>query len=188
MKFHSQFSIFNFQLFFLFVFFFALCGCHDPQQDDNLKLLPTTQEVNKQLIPSQQKFIRQETDEINQYIKLHNYDMQATPTGIRYMIYEHGKGDLAKVGNYVQIAYTISLLDGTLCYDSKKDGPREFRVGKDDVESGIHQAIQLMRKDDKAVFIIPSYLSQGIAGDRDKIPPSAVVIYDITLLKIQDKP
>lgn len=193
MRGHFQFSSFpkgirpyNFHLFFPLIFSFALCSCHD--QENNLRPLPTTQEVNKQLIPSQQKFIRQETDEINQYIKLHNYAMQATPTGIRYMIYKHGKGETAKVGDYVQIAYTIRLLDDSLCYDSKKDGPREFRVGKDDVESGIHEAIQLMRKDDQALFIVPSYLAQGIAGDRDKIPPSAVVIYDITLLKIQDKP
>ncbi len=177
------------RIFITLLFCSLLCSCHnDEQQDDMLQPAPNTQAVNKQLIPSQQKYIRQETDEINQYIKLHNYTMQTTTTGIRYMIYEHGAGDIAKVGNYVQIAYSISLLDGTECYDSKKDGPREFRVGKDDVESGVHQAVQLMHKGDKGLFIIPSYLAQGIAGDRDKIPPSAVVIYDITLLKVQDKP
>jgi FKBP-type peptidyl-prolyl cis-trans isomerase len=134
-------------------------------------------------------YIQQETDEINQYIKVHQYPMLTTGTGIHYMIYEHGQGkDLTKVGNYVQIAYTIKLLDGTLCYDSKKDGPREFLVGKDDVETGIHQAVQLMHLGDKGLFILPSYLAQGIAGDRDKIPPGAVVVYDITLLRVQNKP
>jgi FKBP-type peptidyl-prolyl cis-trans isomerase FkpA len=182
MKFHLRF-------FYLSLFFFTLCGCHhDQPQDDNILPPPNTQQINKELIPSQIKYIKQETDEINQYIKVHAYTMLSTPTGIRFMIYEHGKGDFAKVGNYVQIAYSIKLLDGTLCYDSKKDGPREFRVGKDDVESGVHQSVQLMQVGDKGLFIIPSYLAQGIAGDRDKIPPSAVVIYDITLLKVQDKP
>ena len=167
-----------------------VCSCHNTQQDDDNSLQPppNTQEVNKDLIPSQRMYLQQETDEINQYIKVHNYPMQATGTGIRYMIYEHGKGDLAKVGKYVQIAYSIKLLDGTLCYDSQHDGPREFLVGKDDVETGIHQAVQLMHLGDKGLFILPSYLAQGIAGDRDKIPPGAVVVYDITLLKIQDKP
>jgi FKBP-type peptidyl-prolyl cis-trans isomerase FkpA len=177
--------------FFLFLLIsFSVCACHNDQQqdDDTMQAAPNTQEVNNELIPSQQKYIKQETDEINQYVKLHHYVMQTTGTGIHYMIYTHGKGDLAKIGNYVQIAYTISLLDGTLCYDSKKDGPREFCVGKDDVESGVHQAIQLMRLGDKGLFILPSYLAQGIAGDRDKIPPDAVVVYDITLLKVQDKP
>lgn len=132
--------------------------------------------------------MRQEADEINQYVKTHNYPMQVTGTGIHYWIYEHGKGDLVKVGQYVQIAYTISLLDGTVCYDSKQGGNREFCVGKDDVESGIHQAIQLMRLGDKGLFILPSYLAHGIAGDQDKIPPGAVVVYDITLLRVQNTP
>ncbi len=167
----------------------SLTGCHqDRQQDDDSFVPPNTQEINKQLIPSQQKYIRQETDEINQYIKVHEYAMQTTGTGIRYMIYEHGKGPVAKAGNYVQIVYSIKLLDGTLCYDSKTDGPREFRVDKDDVESGVHQAVQLMHVGDKALFILPSFLAHGIAGDHDKIPPGAVVIYDISLLKVQDNP
>ena len=79
--------------------------------------------------------------------------MQTTGTGIYYMIYYHGKGELARTGEYVQIAYTISLLNGTVCYDSKQDGPREFCVGKDDVESGVHQAVQLMHLGDKGLFI-----------------------------------
>jgi FKBP-type peptidyl-prolyl cis-trans isomerase FkpA len=166
-----------------------LYSCNHNEQDSTNAPPPLTpQEVNKQLEPSQKMYIRQEADEIAQYIKAHKYPMQITGTGIHYWIYEHGKGNLAKVGNYVQIAYTISLLDGTLCYDSKQEGPREFCVGKDDVESGIHQAVQLMHLGDKGLFILPSFLAQGIAGDRDKIPPGAVVIYDITLLKIQDKP
>lgn len=176
------------QRFFLFLtLLFFICSCHNNQQDD-LQPPPDTQEVNKELIPSQKMYIRQEVDEINDYIKTHKYVMQTTGTGIHYMIYAHGRGPLARVGEYVQIAYTISLLDGTVCYNSKQDGPREFCVGKDDVESGVHQAVQLMHLGDKGLFIIPSYLAQGIAGDRDKIPPDAVVIYDISLLRIQDRP
>jgi FKBP-type peptidyl-prolyl cis-trans isomerase len=174
-------------LFLLICFFVSACHSNQ-QEDDTIQAPPNTQEINKELIPSQKMYVRQETDEINQYIKLHNYPMQTTGTGIHYWIYEHGKGELARVGEYVQIAYTIKLLDGTICYDSKDDKPREFLVGKDDVESGVHQAVQLMRLGDKGLFIIPSYLAQGVAGDRDKIPPGAVVVYDITLLKIQDKP
>lgn len=149
----------------------------------------STQDVNKGLIPSQKMYIHQEKDEIDQYVKAHSYPMQTTGTGIHYWIYAHGKGEqLVRMAQYVQIAYTISLLDGTICYDSKQDGPREFCVGKDDVESGIHQAIQLMRLGDKGLFILPSYLAHGIAGDQDKIPPGAVVVYDITLLKVQNTP
>ena len=176
------------RLFTLLLFITFTCGCHNQQNDDIMPPPPNTQEVNKELIPSQIKYIRQEADEINQYIKMHGYPMQTTGTGIHYWIYEHGNGPLVKSGEYVQVAYTIKLLDDSVCYDSQHDGPREFCVGKDDVESGVHQAVQLMHQGDKGLFIIPSYLAHGIAGDRDKIPPSAVVIYDISLLRLQDRP
>lgn len=176
-----------------FLFFLLIgvvfAGCNSNQQNsDDMTQTVTPTDVNKGLIPSQKMYIRQERDEINQYIKQHHYPMETTATGIHYWIYAHGKGDLVKVGQYVQIAYTISLLDGTVCYNSKQNGPREFCVGKDDIESGIHEAIQLMRPGDKALFILPSYLAHGIAGDEDKIPPGAVLIYDITLLKVQNTP
>jgi hypothetical protein len=89
MKFHFQFSTFHFPLSLLLLLALA-GGCHHDQQQDDSFAQPNTQEINKQLIPSQKMYIRQETDEINQYIKVHQYDMQTTGTGIHYMIYEHG--------------------------------------------------------------------------------------------------
>jgi len=35
------------------------------------------------------------------------------------------------------------------------------------------------------MFIIPSNLAQGLVGDRDKIPPGSVVIYEINLLSVK---
>lgn len=167
---------------------FCIAGCHNNQQDDDAYPPITGQDINKGLIPSQKMYLKQEKDEINEYINTHHYPMQTTGTGIHYWIYEHGKGEVPRLGQYVLIDYTISLLDGTVCYDSKQDHPREFCVGKDDVESGVHQAVQMMHLGDKGLFILPSYLAHGVVGDRDKIPPGAVVVYDITLLKIQNTP
>lgn len=174
--------------FLLLLFCFFISSCHSDQQDDDSSQPISTQDINKGLIPSQKMYLKQEKDEIDEYVKAHHYPMQTTGTGIHYWIYEHGKGELPKIGQYVLIAYTISLLDGTICYDSKQDHPREFCVGKDDVESGVHQAVQMMHMGDKGLFILPSYLAHGVVGDRDKIPPGAVVVYDITLLKIQNTP
>jgi len=167
---------------------FCIGSCHTDQPDDDPSQTISTQDINKGLIPSQKMYIKQEKDEINEYVTTHHYPMQTTGTGIHYWIYEHGKGEIPQIGQYVLIDYRISLLDGTVCYDSKQDRPREFCVGKDDVESGVHQAVQMMHLGDKGLFILPSYLAHGVVGDRDKIPPGAVVVYDITLLKIQNTP
>lgn len=141
----------------------------------------TQSEVKNNLIHSHVEYVKQETDEINQYVSQHKYAMITTPTGIHYMIYRHGSGEQAKVSEFATIRYVVSLLDGTVCYDSKKEGSKTFLVGEDQVESGVHQAVELMHVGDKGLFIIPSYLAHGLVGDRDRIPPGAVVVYDITL-------
>jgi len=157
-------------------------ACHNEQA--NLPPPPTQPEVKEALIKSHQMYIKQEQDEIAQYIKRHNFTMEATQTGIYYMITEHGKGEQAAVGDIATVTYDISLLNGTTCYDSK-DKPVQVLVGKDAVESGVHQAIELMHDGDKGIFIIPSYLAHGLVGDRDKIPPGSVVIYNISLLSVK---
>jgi FKBP-type peptidyl-prolyl cis-trans isomerase FkpA len=170
---------------FLFVISaFFMLGCHGDEQA-NIPIPPSQKEVNEKLIKSHQMYVKQEADEIAQYVKQHNYTMQSLSTGICYMISEHGKGEQAAVGDVATVSYSISLLDGTLCYDSKTEGPKQFLVGKDAVESGVHQAVQLMHAGDKGMFIIPSNLAHGLVGDREKIPPGAVVIYSINLISVK---
>lgn len=127
-----------------------------------------------------------ESDEINAYIKAHNYTMQTTGTGLRYMfIKENTKAKKVENGNRIKVNYKVSLLDGTLCYTSDTKGPKEFMVGADNVESGIHEGVQLMHLHDKAVFILPAHLAFGLVGDRDKIPPKAAVVYTVEVISVQ---
>jgi FKBP-type peptidyl-prolyl cis-trans isomerase len=171
----------------LFAFSCLIASCGNPQPDNPppVPQLLSEKQVKQELIPSHRMFVKQEEDEIKQFIKQHNYKMQSTPTGIYYMITSHGSGIQPETKDIVTVAYSISLLDGTLCYNSEKDGPKEFKVGEDVEESGVHQAVQLMHQGDRAMFIIPSYLAAGLIGDRNKIPPGAVVVYDIRLLAVK---
>jgi FKBP-type peptidyl-prolyl cis-trans isomerase FkpA len=162
-----------------------LQACHnDDAQQNNLPQSISQKQVNEGLIKSHQMYVKQEQDEIAQYIKRHSYTMQPTTTGIYYMVTEHGKGEQAAIGDVATVSYTISLLDGTVCYDSKNE-PTQVLVGKDIVESGVHQSIELMHAGDKGMFIIPSNLAQGLVGDRNKIPPGSTVIYEINLLSVK---
>jgi FKBP-type peptidyl-prolyl cis-trans isomerase FkpA len=55
-------------------------------------------------------------------------------------------------------------------------------VGMEEIESGIHKAVQFMKKGDKALILIPSHLAHGLLGDMNKIPPQTPIIYDIYIL------
>ena len=126
-----------------------------------------------------------ENDEINAYIKAHNYAVQTTGTGLRYLfITENPKEKKVENGNRIKVNFKVSLLDGTLCYTSATKGPKQFTVGSDNVESGIHEGVQLMHLHDKAIFILPAHLAFGLIGDRDKIPPKSAVVYQVEVISI----
>jgi FKBP-type peptidyl-prolyl cis-trans isomerase FkpA len=154
----------------------------------------TTKHVNIQgkefqdkLIEANKMYVKQESDEIDQYVKHKGWNMITTGTGLRYMITFKGGGAPAKLDQVVRVNYKISLLDGRVCYSSDSLGPKEFVVGADNVESGLHEGIQYMHVGDKAILILPSHLAHGLIGDESKIPPKASVIYELELLSLKDR-
>ena len=156
---------------------------------DKPKQKPVVVNYNKlkeDIIQVNKPAVVMENDEINAHIKAHNYTMQTTGTGLRYLfIKENTKEKKIESGNRIKVNYKVYLLDGTLCYSSDKKGAKEFTVGADNVESGIHEGVQLMHLHDKAIFILPAHLAFGLIGDRDKIPPKVAVVYEVEVISVQ---
>ena len=164
----------------LFALLLLSCGSdlQPKQKADPSQFKQQLEKVNKYEV-------EKESDEINQYILRNEWKMEKTGTGLRYLFLKHGTGDSAHSGDFVKVNYKISLLDGTECYSSEKDGSYEFKVEGDAIESGLHEAVQLMRVGDKAKFILPSYLAHGLHGDDASIPPLSSIMVDLELLEIK---
>ena len=113
------------------------------------------------------------------------WQMQTTGTGLRYMIYERGRGEKAATGKIVTLAYTVSLLDSTVCYSSEQLGHKKFRLGHNDEVRGLEEGVQLMRAGDKARMIMPPHLAHGLTGDGDCIPFRAIILYDVELIDVE---
>ncbi len=141
--------------------------------------------AQKELIKENKRQHAEEMATIREFIKTSNWPMQESATGLQYWIYDNGAGAMVQKDQHVWISYTISLLDGTICYTADDSQPKEIHVGHDNVESGLHEALQLMRTGDKAKFIFPSHLAFGFTGDSRKIPQNASVIYDIHLIRVE---
>ena len=156
----------------------GLSNCrYDPQeQKPNLE---ARQKEN--LIRINKYLVGKDDDLIKGYVKRRNWVMQTTQTGLWYMIYERGSGNPVSAGKLLTIKYKVSLLDGTLCYSSDKLGPKKFRAGKGDVETGLDEGIMMLRVGDKARFILPPHLAHGLIGDEDQIPPRAIIVYDLEI-------
>jgi FKBP-type peptidyl-prolyl cis-trans isomerase FkpA len=153
-------------------------ACHRSHQAGE-KMSSPTPEV---LMETNRYMAEKDNENIANYIKRHGWHMQRTGTGLWYEIVVHGTGAQVRKGDLVTLDYSVSLLDGSLCYSSGFSGPKQFIVGQGGVESGLEQGVLLLHKGDQARFIIPPWLAYGVPGDRKKIPPRSVVVYEVTLV------
>jgi FKBP-type peptidyl-prolyl cis-trans isomerase len=141
--------------------------------------------IDQQFVKINQQIVTKENDEMDYYQKSHQFPFVKTNFGVRYYVYKPSiAGDSISNGDIVTINYTLSLLDGTICYSSKTDGEKQFKVGMQDVEDGLHKSILKLKKGDKALLLIPSHLAHGLLGDSKKVPPQSPILYDIEILQV----
>ncbi len=171
--------MFKNNLFFILVLFLFSCA-----EENDVKLPISNAELKKQLIEVNREVAEVESNQIDAYVERRKLDVVKTQTGLRYEIYEDEEGENIKEGQHAVVNYKVSLIDGTECYNTN-DTAEFFNVGKDHVESGLHEGITYMSKGDKAIIIIPSHLAHGLAGDFNKIPIRSTIIYDIELVDIK---
>jgi len=141
-------------------------------------------QLQEDLLEANKKATALESEQIDKYIERKKLAVIKTQTGLRYQIYNDNEGELITNNQKAVVKYTVSLLDGTECYSTKEE-VEEFTVGKDYVESGLHEGITFMSVGDKAIIIIPSHLAHGLAGDMKKIPFRSTIVYDIELIAIK---
>jgi FKBP-type peptidyl-prolyl cis-trans isomerase len=109
-----------------------------------------------------------------------------TSSGLAYKDLQKGNGTSAASGMTVKVHYTGWLKDGTK-FDSSLDRnePFSFVLGKGEVILGWDQGVQSMKVGGKRRLIIPPKLGYGKNGAGNKIPPNAMLIFDIELLDVE---
>ena len=128
-------------------------------------------------------------EEINMdlYLEEHkDWKVTKTGSGLRYWIYEQGKGPQAVSSKKAEVEIIVELLDGKECYRTSDDEVEVFEIDHADIESGIHEGIKLMRVGDRAKLIMPSHLAHGLVGDLDKVPPLSTLVVDIHLIGLEE--
>ena len=171
--------------FFTLLFLCLLLNSCNNNETKQIDVSPKTDQENNELIKNQfikanQQLMQKENDEMDYYAKSHQLNFTRTGSGIRYFVYKPSiKGDSIKDNMQITLNFTLKLMDGTLCYSSKTEGPRTFFVGHEDIESGIHKGLKYLKRGDKAILLIPSPLAHGLLGDFNKIPPQMPILYDV---------
>ena len=110
-------------------------------------------------------------------------DARKTMTGIRYVILKEGEGGTPKPGDKVNVLYVGRLLDGKV-FDQAQDPkqPFTFRVRREAVIEGWDQILQLMKRGEKRLVIIPPELAYGTRGQPPKIGRNQTLVFEMELL------
>jgi FKBP-type peptidyl-prolyl cis-trans isomerase FkpA len=146
--------------------------------------IPLTEtEINEKLSDMNRQLVVDESRQIEEFIKRHQFHMQMTGTGLRYEVYvKHGHQKTEKKEK-VTIGYKLWNLDGNEIYS--KDS-LVVNIGKNEIPRGLEEGILLMEEGDKARLVLPSHLAFGMSGDGNKIPPASTLYFEVELKKIND--
>ncbi len=183
LKFHSSFFILHSSLLILFLVSLGCRRYNTQQPESETESLERKQK--EILMRVNRDLVEEEAKAIDAFAAQKGWQIQTSESGLRYMICQNGQGEKAATGKVAELAFTVSLLDGTVCYSSAQSGPKTFRLGKGGVEPGLEEGVLLMRVGDKARFIMPPHLAHGLLGDGDRIPRRAVILYDVELLGLK---
>jgi len=113
-------------------------------------------------------------------------EIVVTNSGLQYVEFRVGEGESPKKDETILVHYSGFLDDGTL-FDTTyfKGVPLGFKFDEHLLEGWI-EGISTMKPGGQRKLIIPPHLGYGNQGFRRTIPPNATLIYDITLIRVED--
>ena len=165
----------------LLVLLASACACHPARSGDNLTGQKDTKPDGDYMMGIHRDIVRNEATDIRLFIRRYGWNMKSDPSGYYYEILDEGHGELLKKGDNVMLRCRITLLDGTIIFDSGKDGIKDLVIEHSDEPVGLQEALQRMRHGAKARLILPSHLAYGSIGDGGEIPGFAPIVYTLEI-------
>lgn len=110
-------------------------------------------------------------------------DVHETSSGLQYLVVEEIKGNQPGMFDTVLIHQRALLLDGKILEDTyRQNKPDEVKI--DELIEGLQEGLQMMGVGSRYKFWVPADLAWGRKGTGNKIPPNAVLSFDIRLVEI----
>lgn len=114
-------------------------------------------------------------------INLKKEGVYETESGLQYSIVEQTTDAKPDEYSVVTIHQRALLLNGTLLEDTyRQNKPDEVKLNE--LIEGLQEGLQLMSKGSRFKFWVPAELAWGRKGTGNKIPPNAVLYFDIRLI------
>ena len=109
------------------------------------------------------------------------------PSGLQYKIIKAGTGPKPTAADMVKVDYKGSFADGKEFDSSAKHGGQPATLPVGGVIKGWTEALQLMPVGSTWQLAIPSSLAYGEQGRPPQMPPSKMLIFEVTLVEIMPK-
>ncbi len=104
-----------------------------------------------------------------------------TSSGLQYKVIEEGDGAHPAENSIVTIHQRCILLNGKVIEDTFRDNqPDEVEMGE--LIEGYREGLLLMKKGSRYKLFIHPELAWGKKGTGNKIPPNALLIFDVRLI------
>lgn len=110
--------------------------------------------------------------------------VETLASGLQIEHIDHGDGDAVQPNSIVTVDQRVRLIDGKVIGDTFHDGRPDTFPLHEGVE-GYQEGLLLMRVGGRAVITCPPDLAWGKKGAGKKIPPNAVLIFDVRLRQVR---
>lgn len=154
----------------------------------NVRMINVQSKEQFEKAQAEKKNLQVATDDklITDYLTANGIKAVKNELGIYYSVSVPGKGNTPNTGDTISVNYTGKFLDGKVFDSSQNMGkPLEFPVGYGFVIKGWDEGLKMLKAGEKGTLFIPSGLAYGPTGAGGVIPPNAVLIFDVELLKVK---
>lgn len=113
-------------------------------------------------------------------------DFTKTSSGLQYKIIKEGSGEPSRIGQEVMIHETMSYLNDSLLFDSRKlPHPVKVLIGGKQAIQGVDEGLVGMKTGEIKKLIVPPKLSIR-SGNHSFPHPDSTLVYEIELIEILD--
>jgi len=128
-----------------------------------------------------QQILRNNIEEIEEYLEDNNLTAERTEDDLFYIIEEEGNGEFPTSTSTVEVDYHGYYTDGTV-FDSSIVRGESVQFSLNQVIRGWRDGIPLFSKGGKGKLLIPSHLGYGEFDSPNGVPGNSVLIFDIHLI------
>jgi len=158
----------------LVAFTLAACGGRDIPVIET----ETKPDIKENMINANRYMSNAEETQIDELVRRNGWNATKLNNGVRVWEYQKGTGEKLSYEMRIKIRYSLSAISLATIYDNVE---KEITVGKNEVVPGLDTGLMELRHGSKAKIIVPAYAGYGVAGDGDKVPQNATLIFDIEI-------